>query len=205
MNKVNADILQYLGSKSPLVILKKWLQESQKIPHLKEPWAMCLSTVNSKKKSRSRIVLLKKLEKNQLIFFTNYLSPKGEDLKSNPFASVVFFWPQLGKQIRISGHVKKTTRKKSIFYWKQRTRGSQLSQYISQQSESVKNRKILEQLKKSAEEKFRTKIIPCPQQWGGYQLTIQEIEFWKNREHRLHDRFLFKKNSKGWSYQRLFP
>ncbi len=205
MDKVKSDILKFLGSKDPLVILKKWLNESKKIPKLEEPWAMCLSTVNSKQKSRSRIVLLKSLEKDNLIFFTNYLSPKGQDLKNNPFASVVFFWPALGKQIRISGPVKKTRRKKSISYWKKRTRDSQLSQYISQQSESVKNRTTLEQMKTSVAKDFKDKLIPCPQQWGGYQLTIKEIEFWKNRKYRLHDRFLFRKKFKGWSYKRLFP
>ena len=205
MGKVNSDILQCLGSKNPLVILKKWLKKAQTIPKLKEPWAMCLSTINSKKESRSRIVLLKSLEKNNLIFFTNYLSPKGQDLKTNPSSSVVFFWPQLGKQIRISGLVKKITRKKSITYWKKRNRNSQLSQYISQQSTHIKDRKTLEHLRGLTEKKFKNKSIPCPKQWGGYQLSIKEIEFWKNREHRLHDRFLFKKNSRGWSYHRLFP
>ncbi|MGI9549461.1 MAG: pyridoxal 5'-phosphate synthase [Bdellovibrionales bacterium] len=140
MKNRNSEILFFLGSKDPLIVLKKWLKAAQKIPRLKEPWAMCLSTVSSKKKSQSRIVLLKKLEKNQLLFFTNYLSPKAKDLKKNPEASVVFFWPQIQKQIRISGPVKKTSRKISCNYWKKRSRNSQLSQYISQQSQEIKDR-----------------------------------------------------------------
>ena len=118
---------------------------------------------------------------------------------------MVFFWPQLERQIRISGTVKKTSRKESIKYWKQRSKDSQLSQWISQQSKSITDRKSLEKLKKEAIEKFKNKPVPCPQHWGGYKLAPKKIEFWTNRKHRLHDRFLFTKQAKSWKHQRLFP
>jgi len=205
MTNHHSDVLEFLGSTNPIWILKNWLKEAQKIPRWKEPLAMCLSTVNAQKKPSSRIVLLKALTQNHLVFFTNYLSPKGLDLKQHPFGSVVFFWAPLQKQIRISGTIKKTSRKQSITYWKKRDKLSQLSQYISQQSQPIHSRQVLKELQKEATQKFKNKPIPCPQHWGGYQLRIQEIEFWIGKKHRLHDRFLFQKNSKGWGCQRLFP
>lgn len=205
MKHAKQDTRLFLGSLEPFYILKKWLKEASKIPHLKEPWAMTLSTINKKNLVQSRIVLLKKIEKQQLLFFSNYKSAKAEDLEYKPSASLLFFWPNLEKQIRIFGSVKKTSRKESIKYWKQRSRDSQLSQWISKQSNFVPNRKTLESLKKEAVKKFTNQDIPCPSHWGGYKLNPQTIEFWKNRKHRLHDRFLFKKNPKGWSHQRLFP
>lgn len=205
MKTLSSDALAFLGSTKPFTVLKQWLDEALQIPNLKQPWAMCLSTVTAKNQSRSRIVLLKKLEKNHLLFFTNYNSPKGQDLKHNSSASVVLFWPQLEKQIRISGRVTKIPKKESIKYWNKRGRDSQLSQWISQQSEKIKDRKTLENLKRNAEKDFKNSPIPCPQHWGGYKLNPKEIEFWKNREHRLHDRFLFTKTTKSWSHQRLFP
>lgn len=205
MAQSRSDTVKVLGSKNPLTTLKKWLKQAQKNSQLKEPWAMCLSTIDARKKPQSRIVLLKKLEKNQLIFFTNYLSPKGKDLKTHPVASVVFFWPELEKQIRISGTIKKTSRKTSSSYWRTRHRDSQLSQWISQQSQPIQNRKTLKDLQKKAREKFKNKPIPCPPHWGGYALQIQKIEFWQGQPYRLHDRFLFLKTPSGWSNKRLFP
>lgn len=205
MASTHKDIIKTLGSKSPWVVLKKWLKQAQKSPKVKEPWAMCLSTVDSQNKSSSRIVLLKKIDKDKIIFFTNYQSPKGKDLNKNSSASVVFFWPQLERQIRIAGKVKKTSRKESVAYWKTRPKQSQISQWISKQSQEVADKKTLEQLQKQALEKFKNKPCPCPTHWGGYSLTIHKIEFWKGHAYRLHDRFLFTKTNLGWKVKRLFP
>lgn len=205
MKNQSYDTRLFLGSLNPFNVLRKWLKEALKVSDLQEPWAMTLSTINKKNQPQSRIVLLKKIEKETLIFFTNYKSAKAQDLAYKPEASLLFFWPTLEKQIRIFGRVQKISRKESIKYWNQRSQDSQISQLISQQSQSVPNRKTLELLKIEAEKKFQNQSIPCPSHWGGYRLKPQTIEFWQNRKHRLHDRFLFKKTSKNWAHQRLFP
>ena len=204
MNTMDLEIKNTLGSSQPLVILDNWLNEALKISGLKEPWVMVLST-GHKGRISSRVILLKQVYQGKLFFYTNYLSRKGEDIKNNPWASVNFYWPQLSRQIRIEGPVEKISRKKSVLYWKTRSRSSQLSQWISKQSHRVESRKQLEKLKKLAEKQFYNKEMPCPKHWGGYALLIQKIEFWKNRDHRLHDRFLFEKRGRIWEKQRLFP
>ena len=204
MNKTEAEIKRFLGSIDPLTILKKWLKEALKINKLKEPWTMVLST-SHKKRISSRVVLLKEIHRGKLVFYTNYLSSKGKDIHKNPLVALNLYWPQIGRQICIEGQAKKASRPKSVLYWKTRSRSSQLSQWISKQSQEVSSRKQLEDLKKSEEKKFHNKEIPCPKHWGAYILHIKKIEFWKNQDHRLHDRFLFEKRVKGWKKQRLFP
>ncbi len=202
--KKDKGIKKHLTETDPLKLLDQWLREAKQIPHLEEPWAMVLST-RSKRGVSSRVVLLKQFQNSQLIFYTNYLSEKGQCIQNHPLTAMNFYWPQLGRQIRIEGPVKKISRRKSVLYWDSRSRESQLSQWISRQSQPLSSREELENLKSIAKNTFRKKNIPCPKQWGGYALFIQKIEFWKNRRHRLHDRFLFQKTSKGWKKQRLFP
>ena len=204
MNSIDLEIKTSLGSGNPLLVLKKWLKESLTIKALKEPWAMVLST-SDRNHIHSRVVLLKYLHKEGLVFYTNYLSLKGRCLTKNPRAAVNFYWPQMGRQICIEGYVKKTSRRQSLLYWKTRHRESQLSQWISQQSQRVSSRKTLEDLKYMAKKEFKNRDIPCPKHWGGYILSIQKIEFWQNQPHRLHNRFLFEKMGKIWKKQRLFP
>ena len=204
MGKINLEVKTCIGDDKPFPVLKKWLEEALKIPGLKEPWAMVLST-SYKGRVSSRVVLLKQFQARKLFFYTNYLSSKGRDMEKNPKVAINFYWPELDRQIRIEGKVKKISRKKSVQYWKTRSRNSQLSQWISKQSKKVESRKNLEDLKKIAEKKFQNKNIPCPEHWGGYAFHIKNIEFWKNKKHRLHDRFLFEKTKSGWKIQRLFP
>ena len=203
MSRIDLEIKKNLGAEKPLFILKQWLHKA-KSSNFKEPWAMVLST-SSKGRVNSRVVLLKKIYRSELVFYTNYLSPKGKEIADNPFVSVSFYWPQLDKQIRIQGEAKKTSRKQSILYWKTRSRESQISQWISCQSQPVQSRKKLENLKSKAEKQFQGKKIPCPKHWGGYAIDIQKIEFWINQKHRLHDRFLFEKKGDTWEKRRLFP
>lgn len=198
------DILSVLNFLDPLKALKDWLEVAKKESRLKEPWAMSLSTSRNGISS-SRTVLLKKVEKESLIFFSNYLSKKGQDMEKNPRASALFHWDSLGRQICIQGTIKKTSRKLSGEYWNKRLRNSQLSQWISKQSQSVSDRKSLENLRTKAQEKFKNRKIPCPKHWGGYLLLMEKIEFWQSRPHRLHDRFLFEKKHSLWKCHRLFP
>ena len=204
MSNRRSEVQRFLGSEDPLIVLKRWLNQAKKRKQLKNPWAMSLSTSDGGQPS-SRIVLLKYLKKDSLIFFSNYLSGKGRDLQNNPRAAATFYWKDPGRQIRIEGRVKRISRKESVAYWKTRDRESQLSQWLSRQSQPALNRKILDSLKEEARRKFKNRTVPCPPHWGGYALSIKKIEFWVEREHRLHDRFLFTKRAKTWIVQRLFP
>lgn len=203
MSAVDLEIKKKLGSIKPLLVLNQWLNKA-KHSKFKEPWAMILST-SVRGQVNSRVVLLKQIYKSELVFYTNYLSSKGKEIANNSLVAVNFYWPQLNKQIRIQGKVKKTSRNKSILYWKKRNRESQISQWISCQSQAVQSRKELENLKEQAEKQFQSRKIPCPKHWGGYAIQIKKIEFWINQKHRLHDRFLFEKIGKSWKKKRLFP
>ena len=198
----NLSARKFLGSDNPITVLKNWLNRAKGAGT--SPPVMHLSTEEGGQPF-GRMVLLKGFKKNSLIFFSNYQSKKGRHLESNPRSAVIFYWPKQGRQICITGTAKKITRKESRAYWRTRSRESQLSQWMSRQSEPVSSRKALLSLKSSASAKFKGRDIPCPPHWGGYALSIKTVEFWRERPHRLHDRFLFRKTAKGWKAQRLFP
>lgn len=204
MNPLHLEIKKQLGSINPIVILKQWLNMSLKKSGLKQPWAMLLST-SKKNQVDSRVVLLKKIHKSNLMFYTNYLSSKAQDMQANPQVACNFYWPKLNRQIRIQGTVKKGSQRQSVLYWNSRPRSSQLSQWVSQQSQKLQSKQQLLNLKKQAEIQFKNKSIPCPLHWGAYVLSIHKIEFWLDQAYRLHDRFVFKKSKKTWKIQRLFP
>lgn len=198
------EIRRLFGSSQPFTLLKKWLKRAKQEKNLYEPWAMHLST-SFRSRPSSRVVLLKEIKKEKLMFFTNYLSEKGKELQKNPYVACTFHWNNLKRQVRMKGSVTKVSRSVSLKYWKSRSRESQLSQWVSQQSNNVESREVLESLRNQAQKKFKNKEIPCPVHWGGYFVSVSEIEFWQERSHRLHDRFLFRKKNEKWEVQRLFP
>ena len=216
MNKIEKEVKNQLGFLDPFLILDHWLKLALKTNSLRtdNTWFMVLST-SYKDEVSSRVVLLKELDisKGEVIFYTNYLSQKGRQITENPLAAFNFYWPELDKQVRAEGQVFKTSREKSLQYWKSRSRQSQISQWLSKQSQEVLSKSELLDLKNKTEQKFKNKAIPCPDFWGGYRFQIKKIEFWLNGKNRLHDRFLFKKtsqknsqtNKKHWDIQRLFP
>jgi pyridoxamine 5'-phosphate oxidase len=188
----------------PLDIFKTWMDEAKAHPGIKEASAMSLATSDGRE-LHSRIVLCRGWTEEGFTFFTNYQSRKGLDLAKDSAASAVFYWDPVFRQISISGTVTKTSREVSEKYWNSRARESQLSQYISHQSQEVESREILEQAWTKAEKEFAGKTIPCPAHWGGYLLSPRLIEFWVGKPGRLHDRFEFQKNQKVWTLRRLFP
>ena len=204
MTNFNREIKKQLGFLDPLKVLDLWLEQALKIKVYKKSWPMVLSTAY-KNTANSRVVLLKELNRGKLIFYTNYLSQKGQEIKSNPKGAFNLYWPQLKKQIRGQGLLKKASRKKSVLYWKTRSRESQISQWLSQQSKPIADKRVLKILREQTEKQFKNKLVPCPQRWGAYELKIQTIEFWIEGKHRLHDRFLFEKSRKNWKINRLFP
>jgi pyridoxamine 5'-phosphate oxidase len=189
----------------PVTQFEKWFDEAMQ-SGVAEPNAMTLSTVNEQGKPSARIVLLKGIEKNTFQFFTNYQSKKGKELEINPACALTFFWPELERQIRIEGVCERVEAGVSDTYFQSRPRGSQIGAWSSPQSTLIKDRKILEERVEAMEKKFEgNKVLPRPNQWGGYQVAPLLIEFWQGRPNRLHDRIQFTRDEKRWLVHRLAP
>ena len=167
--------------------------------------AMVLSTTDINHKSSTRVVLLKEFSENGLTFFGNYNSHKFLDLKNNPWASLLFYWPALMRQVRFVGKCKKNSAKESDDYFKTRPYESQISAWASDQSSPIKNREELLQKVAFYKKKFAKDQVKRPKFWGGYRLEPNQVEFWQGREDRLHDRFIYNLQSQGWEITRLAP
>jgi len=190
---------------SPFEQFKIWFAESiaAKPP---EPNAMILSTVDSAAQPTSRAVLLKGFDENGFVFFTNYASPKGNDLASNNKAALLFYWGELERQVRIEGAVVRVSREISERYFTKRPRGSQLGAACSPQSTPITRAKLEEAYRDLSAQYSGDTPVPCPENWGGFILAPQRIEFWQGRESRLHDRILYRReNDDSWSISRLAP
>ena len=153
----------------------------------------------------SRVVLLKNLDHDGFTFFSNYESRKGIQIAQNPNASLLFFWPQIERQVRIEGRVSKTPRNISDEYFQSRPEGSKIGAWASPQSRIVPSREYLDNLQKDYVQLFKSKMLERPENWGGYKLFPHTIEFWQGRENRLHDRFEYKMNGSIWEIHRLAP
>jgi pyridoxamine 5'-phosphate oxidase len=189
---------------NPFLQLKSWLDEAI-ASEIYEPTAMNLATVGSDSKPSSRIVLLKELSEKGLVFFTNYESKKGKELLQNPLVAILFFWPELERQVRIEGKVEKISVRESDIYFKSRPIGSRIGANISPQSQVIPNREVLEERQLEFTKKFESKEIPRPSHWGGYILMPDMFEFWQGRESRLHDRLQFSSIGSQWKIERLAP
>lgn len=167
--------------------------------------AMTLATVSGDGIPSARTVLLKGADARGFIFFTNYDSRKGRELAANPNAALTFFWPELERQVCVTGTVSKLPAPESAAYFKSRPRGSQLGAWASNQSNIVQDRAALEKQWQEAVARFPTEI-PLPPNWGGYVLSPLRIEFWQGRPSRLHDRFCYTKQADdSWRVDRLSP
>lgn len=189
---------------NPLDQFKKWWGEVMK-SGIDEPNAMSLSTCSAENRPSSRIVLLKEVNESGFVFFTNYDSRKGREMEQNNFVSILFFWKELERQVRVEGEVKKLPAGKSDEYFATRPRESQLGAWSSPQSEVIDNRNILEQNETKYDNLFQNKIIERPPHWGGYLVVPNKIEFWQGRPGRLHDRLCYFLREKEWILQRLAP
>jgi pyridoxamine 5'-phosphate oxidase len=189
---------------NPLVQFKYWLNEALR-SGVPEPTAMVLATASADGKPSSRVVLLKSLDDDGFTFFTNYGSRKGIQITANPFGSLLFFWPHLERQVRIEGKIFKTHPHESDEYFRTRPDGSKIGSWASPQSKRIPSREYLESLHQDYLEMFRSKSPERPENWGGYKLMPQLVEFWQGRENRLHDRFEYTRNGSIWEIHRLAP
>jgi len=188
----------------PITQFNKWFEQAM-AAGIREPNAMTLATADRQGQPSARIVLLKNVSEKGFTFFTNYESRKGNELGTNPLAALVLFWPELERQLCISGSVKKVTRAESKKYFDSRPRGSRLAAWVSSQSETIQDRAALEKKLAMLEARYPGEEVPLPPYWGGYCLAPARIEFWQGRPNRLHDRFQYREQSKGWLLERLSP
>ena len=188
----------------PMPLFKQWFREALE-SEVTEPNAMALATVTPGGKPSVRIVLLKGIEEDSITFYTNYGSTKASELEKTPHAACTFWWAELERQVRISGPVKKVSESESTKYFESRPRESQIGAWASSQSRPVSTRIELEELFSRFERKFDGKNVPKPDHWGGYEISVNEIEFWQGRPGRLHDRILYSLEKDEWNRQRLAP
>lgn len=192
------------AEEKPIDQFRLWFGEAQKAK-AQEVNAMNLSTVSADGRPSSRIVLLKDISEEGFVFFTNYKSRKAQQIESNPYVALTFFWPELERQVRIEGRLHKVSAEMSDEYFSSRPRASQLGAWASPQSQEIPGREVLESREKELEEQFAGQPIQRPPHWGGYELIPDQLEFWQGRPSRLHDRLLYKKEQKDWTRKRLAP
>lgn len=189
----------------PFLQFSSWLNEAISA-EVHEPTAMVLSTVSSEGAPSSRVVLLKGIDNGTMLFYTNYDSRKGRELLQNPNAALLFFWPELERQVRIEGIVERVSAETSTAYFHSRPFESQLGAASSPQSQVISSRQVLDQrFGELAAANAGRSTIDRPENWGGFALAPHTIEFWQGRPSRMHDRIRFRSSEGGWVVERLAP
>lgn len=190
---------------SPFTQFRKWFDEAVKSEVL-EPNAFVLSTVAEGGKPFQRTVLMKALDDTGVVFYTNYKSRKAQQIDVNPYVSILFPWYALERQVAITGRIEKVTKMESLAYFTSRPFGSQLGAWVSNQSQVIKSRSILEMKLQEMKAKFMDGKVPLPDFWGGYRIIPETFEFWQGRQSRLHDRIMYQKlDNEDWSTFRMAP
>jgi len=198
------EILSEKSLHDPFPLFEKWMGEAIE-GKVNEPTAMLLSTVSEEQKPSSRIVLLKLFSREGFHFFTNYHSRKGREIRANSHVALLFFWPELEREVRIEGVATYSPKDISDQYFSERPYDSQISAIISPQSEVVESREKLEEMWAAHEHHAKGEKLQRPPEWGGYLVQPERIEFWQGRPNRLHDRVLFVRNGQEWVVSRLAP
>ena len=189
---------------NPIKYFLNWFADALAI-NKDEANACVLSTVSENNLPSSRVVLLKGVNEDGFTFFTNYKSNKSKDIEVNPNVALNFYWPELERQVRISGVVEKIAPKVSDKYFKTRPRESQMGAWISEQSKEIDLHDNLREIINIFESKFKGKEVERPLHWGGYCIVPSRVEFWQGRSSRLHDRLLYKLEKGEWNKERLAP
>lgn len=192
-------------AQDPICVFYSWYQLvlAQAVP---QPNTMILATSDAQAQPSARAVLLKKVSAEGFFFFSNYESQKGQELAANPFAALVFYWPELKRQVRVMGRVSRISHEASLAYFHTRSRESQISAWASRQSTTIKDRHQLEKQVKEIETKYAGRELPLPPYWGGYCVSPHAMEFWSGQANRLHDRIQYTRRAgHPWELRRLAP
>lgn len=190
----------------PIGFFKKWFDEASNHSEIEEANAMSLATLGIDDFPKSRVVLLKAFTDKGFVFYTNYQSEKGLAIARHPKVGLSFFWPPLERQVIIKGLIQKTPSDLSDEYFNSRPKGSQLGAIVSDQSNVISDRTIIEAKLNALEIQYKNEEIPRPDNWGGYLVIPKSIEFWQGRPNRLHDRIRCHLRQTGlWDLERLAP
>jgi pyridoxamine 5'-phosphate oxidase len=190
----------------PVEQFRLWLDQAMAADP-QEFTAMTLATADREGRPSARVVLLKGVDERGFVFYTNYESRKGRELQENPRAALVFYWGALDRQVRVEGTVERTSREESEAYFRSRPLGSRLGAWASPQSRPLSGREEIERRVEEAGRRFPEGEVPLPEDWGGFRVRPEEIEFWQGRRSRLHDRLRYVRSSSGdgWRVERLAP
>lgn len=188
----------------PVEQFRRWFEEAL-AADLHEPNAMTVATATPDGRPSARVVLLKGFDGRGFVFYTNYDGRKGRELEQNPCAALLFYWPELERQVRIEGRARRLSEDESDAYFASRPRGSRLGAVASQQSRPVGSRERLEERLEASEAGHEGREVPRPDFWGGYRVEPESFEFWQGRENRLHDRLVYSREREGWVMGRLQP
>jgi pyridoxamine 5'-phosphate oxidase len=187
----------------PLAQFGRWFAEAAEV--MDSPEAMAVASVGADGRPSVRMVLLKQWDGDGFVFHTNYTSRKGRELSDRPQAALLFYWPPLGRQVRIEGSVERAGEQESDAYFATRPRAGQLGAHASQQSAPVDSRDELDARVRALDAEYADRPVPRPPWWGGLRVRPHSFEFWQNREDRLHDRILYTPAPSGWRTERLQP
>jgi len=191
-------------ARDPFVQFAQWF-DAARASRVPEPNAMTLATADAAGRPAARIVLLKEVDPRGFLFYTNYDSRKGRELLARPAAALLFFWPELERQVRIEGTVEQVDGATADAYWRTRPRLSRIGAWASPQSAPLRNRAALEARFAEGERLFPGEDVDRPARWGGYRLVPGAFEFWQGRASRLHDRIVYERVGEGWRIGRLAP